>query len=222
MDVETGAPMDKREALDEQVTRNVSLDAANPGMRATGGDGASDRVRDAGPESKMWRRGLLKKALGATAAAALLAVAKEATPAEATSRTTLVGGSTSTGNFGIAAAVDVFDPATLLPNVAGLGFGVIGTFGSPGYAPPFNAGVLGQGAGAFYGVIGLSENNPGVWGQSTGGPGVVGRSSSQPGVRGESTNSFGVLGSSPTSYGVYGVSTSGAGVFGSSTTGFGV
>jgi hypothetical protein len=175
-------------------------------------------------EPKRNRRSMLTKLLGATAAAAVLTVAKEPVTASAESRTTILTGSASTGNYGIAAAVQGLDPGTLIGNVTGTGFGVIGTFGSPGYAPPFNGGVLGQGSGAFYGVIGLSENNPGVFGRSTTGVGVQGRSDGTAGVWGSSPTGFGVLGQSSTGAGVFGDSTSpgGYGLYGRSTAGAGV
>jgi hypothetical protein len=130
---------------------------------------------------------MLRRVFGASAAAAaLLLLAKQAPTAQAFSRTGILNASTSTDSYGIVSAVDGFDPGTLIGNITGNGFGVIGTFDSPGYAPPGSAGVLGQGSGAFFGVIGLGANNPGVHGQSNTNAGVYGRSQSNAGVFGDS------------------------------------
>jgi hypothetical protein len=167
------------------------------------------------------RRGMLRRVMGASAAAAaLLLVAKGSETAEANSRTTVVGASTD--SFGIAAAVGAFDPNTLIGNIGGNGFGVIGTFGSPGYSPPFSAGVLGQGGGAFYGVVGLGQNNPGVYGQSTSSTGVQGISSTGDGILGFSSGNLkyslagsgsgqahGLIGYSENQFGVSGINQTG-------------
>jgi hypothetical protein len=120
---------------------------------------------------------MLGRVLGVSTAAALMLVAKQASTAEASSRTTIAAVNSSTDNYGIAAAVGGLDPKDLIPNITGNGFGVIGTFGSPGYAPPGSAGVLGQGANAFYGVIGLAQGNPGVYGQASNSHGCGGATS---------------------------------------------
>jgi len=168
---------------------------------------------------------MLGRVLGTTAAAALLLVAKGPSTAEAASRTTILNASVSTDNYGIASAIGALDPGTLIGNIPGNGFGVIGTFDSPGYAPPGSAGVLGQGANAFFGVIGLSAGNPGVWGQSNSNAGVYGKSQTNAGVFGDSPlvavagisgPGFGVQGTSINNAGVYGQSTNNAAVFGTS------
>jgi hypothetical protein len=170
------------------------------------------------------RRGMLRRMMGTSAAAAaLLLLAKQAPAAEAASRTTILNASVSTDNYGIASAVGALDPGTLIGNITGVGFGAIGTFGSPGYAPPGSAGMLGQGSGAFYGVIGLSAGNPGVFGQSNSSAGVYGKAQTNAGVFGDSPvvavagvsgAGLGVQGTSSSNAGVYGTSTSNAGVFG--------
>jgi hypothetical protein len=184
------------------------------------------------------RRGMLTNLLGATAAAALLGVAKEARPAHADMRATLINDSSN--DYGLLAA-DGGDPIALLPPLGGFKFGVIGTRGTSGFGVNRNAGVFGSGADSA-GVIGFSNSNFGVWGKSNtevgvhgvsnGGYGVYGYSYTSAGVGGvsntfigvygRSANDVGVHGVSDTNYGVYGFSKSGVGMVGTSTDNIGV
>jgi hypothetical protein len=168
------------------------------------------------------RRGMLARVLGATAAAAVLTVAREAVPAEASTRLTIVAGG-STSNYGLIAAPGATDPgAGIVQNFNSQLFGVVGTLSPPsGIVPETGAGVLGTAEDAA-GVMGLSSNGNGVHGISFGHTGVRGTCTAGAGgygVWGFAVDSDGVFGSTDSIYGgsgVHGVTTktSGYGVFG--------
>ena len=125
---------------------------------------------------KMGRRNLLTKALAATAAAAVLTVAKEATPASADTRTTLTAGGASTQNYGLLSSWAAgFDPQTSLPLLNGFSFGIVGVTFTNSVNPLRGAGVYGAGGGSD-GVLGTSGSGAGVYAMSGTGQGVVGRS----------------------------------------------
>jgi len=183
------------------------------------------------------RRGMLRRVLGASAAAALLLVAKEAATARAYSRTFVIG--TSTGNYGIAASESTIDPTSSLPNLGVFAFGVIGSITGAPQTPSASAGVMGLAFGD-HGVSGLSRSGSGVYGRSTDSVGVQGVSTNNAGVFaqgpigvyaagtgvagvfGGSSGGFGFWGNSATSAGIYGTSTSGPGVRAESTSQYGL
>jgi hypothetical protein len=212
--------------LDDQAAEMAGLKAENAAQARE-----ITRLKDALPRAatppagasvaaRVGRRGMLTKALGATAAAALLTVAKEAATADASSRTSVIGPSQS--NYGIAATFStggvgsLDDPNVLIGNTSGKTFGMIGVMDNPSISPPANAGVLGQGA-SYYGVIGLSNS----------GRGVQGMSLSNDGVRGEipaasTANAIAVYGLNNSSYAGPGPGAGGFGVYGFSAKGHGL
>jgi hypothetical protein len=166
--------------------------------------------------------------MGATAAAAVLTIAKEAATAEATSNTTVVGASTA--QYGLLASPGTAgNPVT--PTLRSTTHGVIGSNAST--TVPFSsgvagvrsgaelAGVLGVNGGDGFGVFGLSTGGFGVVGGSTQAVGIFGLAQQAAGVYGLSTNSTGVFGQASANAGVYGVSPV-YGVWGQSTTGWGI
>jgi len=165
---------------------------------------------------------MLARVLGATAAAAVLTVARQAATAEANTRTTVVAGG-STSNYGLIAAPGGTDPgAGTVQNFNGQLFGVVGTLSPPSaLVPAVGAGVLGT-VESSDGVMGLSNNGYGVHGISFGNTGVRGTCSAGSGgygVWGFAADSDGVVGSTDSVYGgsgVRGVTTkdSGYGVYG--------
>ena len=193
------------------------------------------------------RRGMLQRVLGASAAAALLLVAREAATAHADARGTIIPGSVSTADYGLAAIWGVSalggDPITYLPtDLASKAHGVIGIDSQYKGTIPYYSGVLGAADYLFAaGVQGLNTTGPGVYGGASTGYGVHGHSISSPGVAGQSTNNAGVYaegpiglyatgtgvagvfgGSNGNGFGFWGSSVANAGVYGTSTTGPGV
>jgi len=163
-------------------------------------------------DARVGRRGMLTKVLGATAAAAVLTLAKEAAPASATTRTTIINDASTT--YGLLAS-DGGDPLPQLPNLNGFNFGAIGSRAPSGFAAPASAGVFGSG-GASYGVLGLSGSGIGVFGRSSGNVGTTGFSTSSIGVYADSASDTAVFATSP-ARGVWGRTTGGIGVFGQAT-----
>jgi len=193
------------------------------------------------------RRGMLRRALGASAAAAVLLIAKEAATAHADARGTIIPGSVSTADYGLAAIWGVSalggDPSSYLPtDLASKAHGVIGIDSQYKGTIPYYSGVLGAADYLFAaGVQGLNTTGPGVYGGASTGYGVHGHSISSPGVAGQSTNNAGVYaegpiglyatgtgvagvfgGSNGNGFGFWGSSVANAGVYGTSTTGPGV
>ena len=152
------------------------------------------------------RRGMLRRVLGASAAAALLLVAKEAGTAEATANVSVVG--PSTDQYGIVATIGAPMTAVMIPPLGTTAHSVIGSqIGADApafFIPTLNSGVLG---------VRSSAGAAGVQGINDAGPGVFGRSNTAIGVRAESTHATGVSGTSTNSIGVHGRSTNNAGVF---------
>ena len=193
--------------LDEQAALIARLEAASAPVGSPSAAPAANRLG---------RRGLLMRMLGATAAVGALALARDATPAHADFRGTLLPGPGTTLNFGLASTDKLGDdPLTYLPDLSGVAFGVIGTRGSPGFRPPRSAGVLGSGFDSG-GVVGISRVDVGVYGQSLSGVGVIGTSGDGAGIYGFSTTSSGIYGVSPNNVGIFGQGTRNAGVFGTS------
>ena len=193
------------------------------------------------------RRGMLRRALGASAAAAVLLIAKEAATAHADARGTIIPGSASTADYGLAAIWGVSalggDPMSYLPtDLASKAHGVIGIDSQYKGTIPYYSGVLGAADYLFAaGIQGLNTTGPGVYGGASTGYGVHGHSISSPGVAGQSTNNAGVYaegpigvfatgtgvagvfgGSSGNGFGFWGNSVASAGIYGTSTTGPGV
>jgi len=193
------------------------------------------------------RRGMLRRVMGASAAAALLLVAREAATAHADARGTIIPGSVSTADYGLAAIWGVSalggDPSSYLPtDLASKAHGVIGIDSQYKGTIPYYSGVLGAADYLFAaGVQGLNTTGPGVYGGASTGYGVHGHSISSPGVAGQSTNNAGVYaegpiglyatgtgvagvfgGSNGNGFGFWGSSVANAGVYGTSTTGPGV
>ena len=209
--------------LDEQAAMVARLMATTPGAASWA---------TAPAEPRPGRRGMLTKALGATAAAALLAVAKEAAPAHADSRTTLTAGGASTNNYGILSTYGAgIDPATQVPALGSTTHGVLGTYSAAGPSPTRKAGVTGIGSqsAGVVGVQGVSTDAAGVFGKSTAAEGVFGESTNHNGVGGTSTNFSGVIGIAGSAgpglgapFGVVGTSIASVGMFGSSMDNIGV
>ena len=195
-------------------------------------------------ETPTSRRGMLRRVLGASAAAALLLGAREATTAEAASRTTVLTGAGSTDDYGLAATWGVsVDPATFLPtNITLKNSGMVGVDFQYTGTIPYNSGVLGATQNVEgVGVQGLNTTGPGVYGQSTDNAGVHGKSTNNAGVLaqgsigvfatgtglagvfgGSNAGGFGFWGNSVTNAGVYGTSTAGPGVRAESTHQYGL
>ena len=168
------------------------------------------------PALKLGRRDLLGRMLGATAAVGALTLARDAAPAHADVRGTVLTGVGTTVNYGLAATDGSGDdPLSYLPNLSGLAYGVVGTRGAPGFRPPRSAGVLGSGFDSG-GVVGVSQVDVGVYGQSVSGVGTIGTSENGAGVYGYAVTAPAVFGTSPNNVGVFGQGTRNAGVFGAS------
>ena len=161
-------------------------------------------------EERIGRRGMLRTALGATAAAALLTVAKEAATAEASSNTTVVGASTA--QYGLLASPGTAGPP-ITPALGSTTHGVIGSNLAAGgfFQPTVGSGVFGVRSGSnLVGVLGVNDL----------GTGVYGKSQDTTGVQGVSTNNAGVYGSGP--IGVFATGTGVAAVYGANGGGYGV
>jgi hypothetical protein len=147
-------------------------------------------VTDGAP-SRLGRRGWVRTMIGATAAAALLTMAKEAPKAEAYARGHVVDREEMTDVYGLLAAWGTSDPEGSLGAVIGNfdNFGVIGINLFPGFTAPSSAGVLGTGgATGGAGILGMAQFGPGAHGISSNGTGVAGES------RGSATGARGVYG----------------------------
>lgn len=207
----------------------------------------SASVGGATGEPKVGRRGMLTRVLGATAAAAVLTVAKDAAPAEAGTNTTVFG--PSTGPYGLLASSN--SPSPIPPIFGSTDHAVVGNSASIAVLPITSGvagaryglgttGVLGvnvsNGVGVYgvtdsssipltnggIGVFGTSRGGVGVYGLADVAAGVYGRSAQSVGLYGEASQNAGVYGTSP-AYGVWGRTTTGYGVFGQATgRGFGV
>ena len=149
---------------------------------------------------------MLRTVLGATAAVAVLTVAKEAARADAAARTTVLGAATA-DNHGITVVPGADDPNTWLPALPNA-HGVIGGLRSAGLPT----------APSPSGVLGLATTTVGVQGLATSGIGAFGQSTDSVGVQGVSTNNAGVFGQGP--IGVFGVGGGVASFFGSSGNGY--
>ena len=195
-------------AVAAQSARIAELEAATARTAAAG-----SIPGPAAGQSKLARRSLLRKGLGATAAAALLLVAKEARTADAASRTTVVGPS---ANYGLAAAPGFADPLNGWLPFINQNYGVIGSVTT---SPPFSereAGVLGL-AFSTTGVQGLASTGFGVFGSvNSSGTGVFGGSSSGIGVYANSNGDTGLFATAPR-VAAWGRTTGGLGVFGQAT-----
>jgi hypothetical protein len=156
--------------------------------------------------------------LGASAAAALLLITKEASTAQAAARATILG--TSITQYGVAGIDSSWDPNTFLGNLGTRTFGVIGVW-EVSMPAPANAGVLGQATG-HVGVLGLSTNVVGVFGQSQSGTGVQGISATGDGILGFSSGNLkyglagtgsgqahGLIGYSANQFGISGIKQNG-------------
>lgn len=236
---------DKIQAQGDEIAR---FRTASAGTAVQPTASASDVVRtvtDSAP-SRVGRRGWVRKMMGATAAAALLTMAKEAPKAEAFGRGTVVEGMADA--YGLLASWGTSDPATVLPSIIGdlVFFGVIGINFVPGFTAPSTAGVLGAAGTGGAGTLGMASNGVGAHGISSDGTGVEGEtrstasnakgvyglasaeSGSTVGVWGETrsaaNNTVGVYGTttgtSGTTVGVWGrsVSPTGRGVYGENTS----
>ena len=116
--------------LDEQAVEIAEL-KAEKAERAVGiarltAQPAVSTPEAVGTAKRVGRRGMLQKAVAATAAAALLTVAKEAPTTHAASRTTLLSGIGSAADVGLIATYGADDPLSYLPNLNGASFSVIG------------------------------------------------------------------------------------------------
>jgi hypothetical protein len=171
-------------------------------------------------EAKVSRRGALTKVLGATAAAAVLAIASEPKAADATATGTISGASTAA--FGILATPGAAG-APILPTLGTTTHGLIGSNSAVATAT-VGSGVLGaRNGGGLAGVAGINPGDGfGVHGACDGGPGVFGTSNTAFGVQGLSTNAFGVSGNSTSQAGVWGSSNNNVGVLGTSNSSVGV
>jgi len=242
------AVLARLEALEAQSARIAELEAELAALkvdnaRLSAAIAAPAVVVPAPMPATTSRRGMLRRVLGASAAAALLLVAKEATTVEASVRTTVLLGTGSTTNYGIFAISSADDPATVLPSLGSTSHAVIGIYGGGLGAPTVSAGVTGLGSAGsgVRGVQGFSGDVEGVYGQSTNNAGVRAKSINNTGVfaegpigvfaqgsgvagvfGGSNGNGFGFWGNSPTSAGIYGTSTSGPGVRAESTNHYGL
>jgi len=190
------------------------------------------------------RRRMLQRLVHASAAAALVLVAKEAATAEASANVSVIG--PSTNQYGIAATVGVPPAGVTIPPLGGTTHSVIGSEVGEGtdpfYTPTLSSGVLGVRAiASAAGVQGINTVGPGVFGRSRGASGVHGVSISSAGVFAEGSlglfatgtgvagvfggsngNGFGFWGNSVANAGVYGTSTAGPGVRAESTNQWGL
>jgi hypothetical protein len=226
--------------LDEQAADIARLTAENARLQQHLPP-AEAVVRQPARAPSTNRRRLLRGVLGATVAAALLAVSREVAVSEAATLTTVLSPSSSTASYGLVATAGGGSPSGSIFNLGSFSFGLIGVGLNPVINAPASAGVLGMDY-FNHGVQGLSREGVGVYGESLNFQGVRGVSTNGTGVRGTSGSSYGawgysgrgtgvygstdsgigVYGTSPSVYGVHGLSSSGAGVFGVSNTGFGV
>jgi hypothetical protein len=192
-----------------------------PAQGATTAPPPVDRSRSATSN----RRAAITRVLGATAAGAVLALAKQAERASADYRGTATGGGASTASFGIAAIPGAgIDPTTLATALGSTAHGVVGTLSTTPPSPlSNNSGVLGLGSGTSIGVQGIATAAPGVFGRSTTHEGVLGTTvSTLAGVAGVSAFAVGATGATNGVYGETRSSTdTAAGVFGvaNATTG---
>jgi len=231
--------------LDEQAVEIANLKAENARLN----DGlATPAVAAPPPPATTSRRGMLWQMVAASAAATVLAVSKDAVPAEAAAVGSISGASTA--SYGILVSPGATAP--VLPDIGGTTHGLIGS-NTAVMVVPFGGGVTGARNGANlagvvgangsdgYGVYGISPLGPGVAGQSTDNAGMHGKSINNTGVFaegpigvfatgtgvagvfvGSNGNGFGFWGNSATSAGIYGTSTSGPGVRAESTNQFGL
>jgi hypothetical protein len=192
--------------LDEQAERIAGLEAENARLRVTV---TAPTTTDAA-EPKVGRRGMLRMVAGATGAAALLTVSKEAATAEAAANATLNAGSTA--QYGVAASPGTAG-APSIPPLGSTTHGVIGSNLSSGgfFQPTVGSGVFGVRSGSnLVGVLGVNDL----------GTGVYGKSQNTTGVQGVSTNNAGVYGQGP--IGVFATGTGVAAVYGANNAGYGV
>ncbi len=165
------------------------------------------------------RRDLLLKGAVGVAVAAIAAAHPEV--AHADTRTTVLGGSVAP--YGAAVTAQGFDPATQLPTIGALTFGLIGTTSTASPSPNTSSAILALG-NSFRGLQGLSTSAIGVYGQSTSNYGVVGsipETSSAAGTIATygvnlSTNTGGSPGNG--GFGCYGYSLKGHGLVGATGT----
>ena len=219
-EVQTGATVDELLArLEMMATRLAEQEAQMARVTAAMPPAPAIPVET---QAKMGRRAILRRAAGATAAAALLLVAKEAPKAQAVAYVTDAG--ESTFNYGIAASPGEFN--VFVPNLGATTHGVVGAnvAPGPGLTPPISSGVFGvRSGGEFAGVLGVNDTGYGVFGLSQTGSGVFGNSDRHYGVYANSNQNTGVFAFGP-QRGVWGRTGTGIGVFGQATDlgGFGV
>jgi uncharacterized coiled-coil protein SlyX len=221
-----------QQAKIDRLTQTASAVGQPPSDASVAGGTSSGRRVARG------RRAMMSRLLGASAAGALLAVAREAGTARADFRGTATGGGTSTANYGLVATPNAgTDPSTNLPLLNGTKHGLIGTLSASSPTTGIqNAGVTGLASAATdIGVQGFS-NADGVVGRT------AGSTLSTAGVRGYATAGVAIavfgqttsttdqataiigqaVGASGNTIGVSGSSPTGTGVFGSTSSGFGV
>ena len=200
--------------LEAMAARLDEQDAEIARLRAMAATTVSAPEASAAPASKVGRRAMLTKVVGATAAAAVLTVAKEATTAEAATRTTVLAGDGSNANVGLMAVPGGDDPAAFVPGPINA-HGVIGGLRVPLPTAPLASGVLGL-ANTTVGVEGVTNSGYGVYGLSSSGPGMFAGSGSNIGLYANSVQSTGVFATAPVQA-VWGRTTAGVGVFGQAT-----
>jgi hypothetical protein len=201
--------------LDQQATVIAVQQAEIERLRATPTLAAPIPVAKATPDpvehgrsATSNRRAAITRVLGATAAGALLALAKQPDLASADYRGTATGGGASTPNFGIAAIPGAgVDPTSLAVALGTTAHGVVGTLSTSPPSPTFNSGVLGLGVTATqYGVQGLSTDGVGTYGRSNTSFGAIGITASTiGGFAGVSGTSAGATGAT---FGVSGTTSS--------------
>ncbi len=162
--------------VEEQAARVAALEAENLRLKASPPE-VSRAHGSAAQGGTTTRRTVLRRLLGATAAATALAVAAEPRRASGDARATIDSGQGSTANYGLASTPGSGDPLLYLPDITGRSFGVIGTLGAPAPVEPLgDSGVLGLGGSSGAGVWGLALDLAGVLGESHRGAGVAGLS----------------------------------------------
>ncbi len=222
MDQLTADLLTRIEALEAQLAMQAAEIAAFKALQRASSSAIVDgpvavpavRAEGADVSRRDW---LLKGAAG------LAVTALASSRAEAASRTTVLTGTGSTDNYGLAAAGGAGggtagDPATFLPALGAQFYGAIGTITALAAVPPANAGLWGA-ANASDGVLGTSNTGTGVHGRSTSGTPLLGdvpatSSANTIAIYGLNNSTYAGPSQGAGGFGVYGLSARGHGLVG--------